>query len=135
VRTGEWVRGIAVFLAVLAAVAAPLGARAQSTRPSEADLAACNAYARAQIALPAYTERAPTSPFPFRVSGVGPYTGPITGAPAPRPIETAPAPAEPPALTGVFGAGGASQEAQSEPGPQDPLYKEAFDACMRARGF
>jgi hypothetical protein len=132
---GKTIRGAAVLLVTLAVVAAASAARAQGARPTEADIAACNAYARTQLALPAYTESAPTSPFPFSVSGVGPYTGPVTATPAPRPIGIAPAPPEPAALTGVFGAGGSSQEAQSEPGPLHPRFKDAFDACMRARGF
>jgi hypothetical protein len=108
---------------------------AQDDRPTPADVMACSDIARAEVGT-AYTERAPVSPFPSRTSGVGPWTGPVTGTRAPRAEQPDPlALVDTPATSGVFGAGGESQEAMSEPGPVDPRFQEVFDACMRARGF
>ena len=89
--------------------------------------------ARRPLDAPIYVERAPTSPFPGRISGVTEWTGPVTGArpPAPRPPI-----AIPHATThGDFGAGGSSQQGMSEPGPTDPRYLEVFQACLRALGY
>ncbi len=108
---------------------------AQVERPTEADLAACARHASAQIGLPSYVERAPTSPFPNVTAAVGPWTGPITGLRGEVPSPAAPGPIDSPATSGLFGVGGESQESTTEPGRQDPRFKEAFDACMHARGF
>lgn len=126
-----------IAIALLAAALAPGSAVAVGERPTRADLAACNEFARGQLGVPAYTETAPLSPFPSRVSGVGPWTGPITATRPPNPAERSvvPGPVDSPAISGRFGAGGSSQEATSEPGQVDPRFKEAFEACMRARGF
>ncbi len=133
----ERARRATIALVVVAGLVGAGDAAAVGERPTEADLAACSEFARLQPGVPAYTETAPTSPFPSRVSSVGPWTGPITGARAPRPVERplTLAPVEVPAASGEFGAGGSSQAAMSEPGPYDPRFKEAFDACLRARGF
>ena len=118
----------AVALVTLEAHAAGAG----EARPSEADLRLCHEKARDQVSLPSYVERAPASPFPSRISGVGPWTGPVTGVPPPpvtrrregRPPVAAPPPAD------------AAQEAgESDPGPVDPRYREVFNACMRALGY
>ncbi len=129
-------RWVAIATVLLAAVAVPPGARADGERPTEADLAACAEFARLQPGRPAYSERAPLSPFPSRVSGVSLWTGPITATRAPirpeRPVAVAP---DTLAVAGVFGAGGDSHEATLEAGAPDPAFREAFQACMRARGF
>ena len=82
-------------------------------------------------------ERAPVSPFPGRISGVAPWTGPVTAFRGTRKAERAvpDVSVTPPSSTGEFGAGGTSQEATTEPGSLDPRYRDAFDACMRARGY
>jgi hypothetical protein len=114
-------------------LAVTIPAWAADVRPTEADIAHCALVARAAIESPAYDERAPSSPFPRRISGIGPYTGAITPIEAQRlPGGTPPPDVRSPATTGVFGAGGFSQEAESEPGSIDPRLRETFDACMRA---
>lgn len=127
----------ALALALAASLAVPGLAAAEGDRPARADVAACAAFARQQPDVPSYAESAPTSPFPFQLSSVAPWTGPVTStpAPAPPPAPAAPGPVEQPGYSGLFGAGGESQGWASEPGPQSPRFKEAFDACMRARGF
>jgi hypothetical protein len=115
---------------MLLAVAAP-----GQGRPTPADLAACEEYARAQVGVLPYVERAPTSPLPSRVSGVAPWSGPIVSTPAPPSLAPSLADLAIHPASGVFGAGGSSQEAGSTPGPTDVRAKEAFDACLRARGF
>ena len=124
-----------IVIALLAAALGPGSAVAVGERPTQADLAACNEFARGQVGVPAYTETAPLSPFPSIVSGVGPWTGPITGTRPPNPTERSLVPGPVDLPSGRFGAGGSSQEAADEPGQVDPLFKEAFEACMRARGF
>jgi len=122
--------GVTALAAVLAHAAA---AWAAGERPTESDIARCASLARASIEGPAYDERAPTSPFPRQISGVGPYTGPITPIEAQIPGARAALPrTQSPATSGVFGAGGYSQAAESEPGPIDSRLQETFDACMRA---
>lgn len=139
-RPYAWAMGTALralFLVVLVILPEAGHALAAGERPTEADLAACAEFAREQPAAQMYTERAPTSPFPSRASKVSPWTGPVAGTRPPLPVARPPAVGEGPlpGATGVFGAGGGSQEAMSEPGAMDVRFKEAFDACMRARGF
>jgi hypothetical protein len=125
-------RIVAGVLALALAGLAPAvrGQEEAFPRPTESDLAACAAYARDQLGGPAYVERAPVTPVPRRFSSVGPWTGPITFNPPPGP-----GPVPSPATTGPFGAGGESQEASGQAGRVDTRFQEAFDACMRARGF
>ena len=130
-------RHAAIAIALLAAALGPGYAVAVGERPTRADLVACGEFARGQVGVPAYIETAPLSPFPSRVSGVSPWTGPITGTRSPNPARQSlgPGPVDSPEISGRFGAGGGSQEAMSEPGHVDPRFKEAFEACMRSRGF
>jgi hypothetical protein len=125
------------LLALLTGLSTPGGALAAGTRPTAADIAACREFVRMQPDLPAYTETAPTNPFPSRLSHVAPWTGPVAPTLPPRPEERplAPAPAEPPDSSGGLEQGDNSQEAASEPGLVEPGFREAFDSCMRARGF
>ncbi len=124
------------ILALVAGLAALGDARAATAeRPTAVDIAACREFARAQPAIPAYTETVPANPFPARLSHVGPWTGPVTATPAPLPPPLAPRPVEPPEPSGGGGASAASEAAASEPAPVDPPFQDAFDACMRARGF
>jgi hypothetical protein len=126
--------GFSIIGAILSGLVVVARGQEPGRRPTEADLAACAEFARSEAGLPAYTERAPLSPFPRRTSAVGPWTGPVASFGAPRrdaPSRTI----DSPTTSGVFGAGGQSQEAESEPGRLDPLYTQAFDACLRARGF
>src|SRR6266403_715905 len=123
------------ILALVAGLAAAGAARAAAERPTSVDIAACREFARAQPAIPAYTETVPANPFPARLSHVGPWTGPVTATPAPLPPPLAPRPVEPPEPSGGGGASAASEAAASEPAPVDPPFQDAFDACMRARGF
>ena len=124
------------ILALVGGLAAPGAARAAAAeRPTAVDIAACRDFARAQPAIPAYTETVPANPFPARLSHVGPWTGPVTATPAPLPPPLAPKPVELPEPSGGGGASAASEEAASEPAPVDPPFQDAFDACMRARGF
>ena len=124
-------------LAFLAGLAVPGATLAAGERPTGADIAACREFARSQPDIPAYMETAPANPFPARVSHVAPWTGPVVPTREPLPAERSlvPGPVEVPQLSGEFGAGGSSLEATSEPGPLDPRFQGAFDACMRARGF
>ena len=128
---------IAIAIALLAAALGPGYAVAVGERPTRADLVACGEFARGQVGVPAYIETAPLSPFPSRVSGVSPWTGPITGTRPPNPARRSlgPVPVDSPEISGRFGAGGGSQEAMSEPEHVDPRFKEAFEACMHSRGF
>ena len=121
------------ILALVAGLAAPGAAptAAAAERPTAVDIAACREFARAQRDIPAYTETAPANPFPARLSHVGPWTGPVTATPAPLPLR----PVELPAPSAGVGAGGGAEQPASEPGPVDPPFQDAFDACMRARGF
>jgi hypothetical protein len=124
------------ILALAAGLAAPGAARpAAAERPTPVDIAACRDFARAQPTIPTYTETVPANPFPTRLSHVGPWTGPVTAAPAPLPSPPAPRPAELPEASGGVEASGPAREAASEPSPVDPPFQDAFDACMRARGF
>lgn len=125
------------LLALLTGLVTDGGAVAAGTRPTVADIAACREFAQMQPDIPAYTETAPANPFPSRLSHVAPWTGPVAPTPAPLPEERslAPAPVEPPDSSRGLGAGDDSQEAASEPAPVDPSLREAFDSCMRARGF
>jgi hypothetical protein len=122
------------LLAVLLHVAPAVGGDA---RPTEADLRACHDLAVERSSPPAYVERTPVSPFPSRISGVGEWTGPVTGVPPPRVTarrEQRPkVPVEAPSPT--FGAGGKSEEGSSEMGPVEAKYREAFDACLRSLGY
>ncbi len=124
------VTGGLLIVALVASVAWAAG-----ERPTEADLADCARYASAQTGRPSYVERAPTSPFPNVAAAVGVWTGPITGPRAEAPSPAAPESIDSPSASGLFGLGGQSQESITEPGWHDPRFKEAFDACMHARGF
>jgi hypothetical protein len=127
---------VAWILALAAGLAAPGAARAAAAeRPTSLDIAACREFARAQPTIPAYTETVPANPFPTRLSHVGPWTGPVTATPAPLPRPPARRPVELPEPSGGVGPSGPSREAASEPSPVDPPFQDAFDACMRARGF
>ena len=127
---------LAWILALVAGLTVPGVARgAAAERPTAADIAACREAARAQRDVPAYTETAPANPFPARLSHVAPWTGPVTATPAPLPRPIVPRPVEPAEPAGGVGAGGGSEQPASEPGPVDPPFQDAFDACMRARGF
>ena len=132
-RFGSAVIAIAMVIAPLHVHVAAAG----EARPSQADLQTCHELAREQGGVPSYVERTPASPFPSRISGVGPWTGPVTGVPPPRLTPRRdprpPIPVDPPGV--AFGAGGNSQEGSSDTGPVDPRYREAFDACMRALGY
>jgi len=125
------------LLALLTGLVTHGAALAAGTRPTAADIAACREFARIQPDIPAYTETAPANPFPSRLSHVAPWTGPVAPTPPPLPEERslAPAPAEAPDSSGGLEGGDDSQEATSEPVPVDPSLREAFDSCMRARGF
>jgi len=124
------------ILALVGGLAAPGAARAAAAeRPTSVDIAACRDFARAQPAIPTYTETVPANPFPTRLSHVGPWTGPVTATPAPLPPPLAPRPVDLPEPSGGVGANGASEQVASEPAPVDPPFQDAFDACMRARGF
>lgn len=107
---------------------------AQGDRPTEADISACVRVARELIESPSYVEGAPISPFPVEFSGVAPYSGPIVGVEGQvSAAQSSIAAADSPATSGLFGAGGFSQESEIEFGAVDPRLKETFEACMRAR--
>ena len=124
-------RGVGLAVSVLLVTLQAQVARAADPRPSEADLKTCHDRARDQTSAPSYVERTPASPFPSRISGVGPWTGPVTGVPPPPP----PRRREPRTVSPPAPDAPATGDAESDPGPVDPKYREAFNACLRALGY